>query len=205
MNLFPIFLKLTGRDVVVVGGGAIAESKLQGLLQAGAHLRLVAPKVLPGIAQIIAERRISWREGTFAPADLDGAFLVVAATDSQEVNASVFRAAEERGVLCNAVDDPQHCHFYYPAVVRRGKLQIAISTAGLSPALAQRLRKQLEGEFGPEYAPWLDWLGVVRSRLSAREMDPDKRRRALHRLASQSSFEGFANRKLGRAVQGGRA
>ncbi|HXZ81394.1 MAG TPA: bifunctional precorrin-2 dehydrogenase/sirohydrochlorin ferrochelatase [Terriglobales bacterium] len=203
MNLFPIFLKLEGREVVVIGGGAIAESKLEGLLSAGARLRLVAPELTPGIAKIIARGRIGWRQGTFEPADLNGAFMVIAATDERSVNEAVFQVAQEKGVLCNAVDDPDHCHFYYPAVVRRGKLQIAISTAGLSPALAQRLRKQLEAQFGEEYGAWLDWLGAVRHNLFASQMNSEERKKILHRVASHTSFETFASCKSHHQVQEG--
>ena len=128
-------------------------------------------------------------------------FLVVAATSSFEANASVYREADRRGILCNAVDQPEQCHFYYPAVVDRGPLQIAISTAGLSPSLAQRLRKELEIEFGPEYERWVEWLGRVRSALMSKGSDFETRRRILGRLASREVFDRLqaaGERKLAR-------
>jgi precorrin-2 dehydrogenase/sirohydrochlorin ferrochelatase len=118
-------------------------------------------------------------------------FLVVAATSSTELHERIFAEATRRGVLCNIVDVPSLCDFYYPSVVQRGALQIAISTAGLSPALAQRLRKQLEGQFGPEYEEWLAQLGDAREKLHAARMDPEERKRLLHQDASEEAFEAF--------------
>ena len=106
-----------------------------------------------------------------------------------ELNRQVFQAARERNILCNAVDDPENCDFYYGSVVRRGDLQIAISTAGHSPALAQRLRKQLEAQFGPEYSDWLRELAATREDLFSRDIDPQHRKHLLHAVASQEAFE----------------
>ncbi|MFZ0737321.1 MAG: bifunctional precorrin-2 dehydrogenase/sirohydrochlorin ferrochelatase [Candidatus Acidiferrales bacterium] len=191
MSLFPIFLKLRGRVVVVVGGGAVAESKIPGLFAAGATVRVVAPEVTETIARWALDRRIELRAKPFESGDLAGAFLAIAATSSPGVNEGVFREAEARQILCNAVDDPQRCHFYYPAVVQRGPLQIAISTNGLSPALAMRLRTELEAQFGPEYEMWLEWLGTARKLLRAGESDPEANKKILHMLASREMFEQF--------------
>lgn len=182
-HLFPIFVKLAGRKCLVAGGGRVAEPKIESLLGCGAEVRVVSPSVTPAIAGWWREDRLTWRARGFQPSDLDGKFLVIAATSSPEVNAAIFRDAESRGVLCNAVDEPGHCHFYYPAVIRRGDLQIAISTSGASPALASRLRCELEQLIGPEYAQVVERLGSARKRLFARAMDPGRRRRILHRLA----------------------
>lgn len=190
-NLFPVFLKLEGRRCLVVGGGRIAEQKLEALLAAGADVHVVAPAASESIRQLAASGKLAWSQRAFAPADLDGVFLVIAATGNREVNAALFREAEHARVLCNAVDEPEHCRFYYPAVVRRGELQIAISTAGRSPALAQRLRSELEAAFGPEYETWLQWLGNVRSLFFRRCVDPTRRRLALHRMASRDVYERF--------------
>jgi len=190
-NLFPLFLKLEGRRCLVVGGGRIAEQKLEALLTAGADARVVAPDATETIRQLADRKQLAWTGRVFAPADLDGIFLVIAATGNPNVNEAVFRAADDRHVLCNAVDEPENCHFYYPAVVRRGELQIAISTAGQSPALAQRLRTEMEAAFGPEYEPWLQWLGKVRSLFFRRLVDPRRRRTALHRIASSDVYERF--------------
>jgi precorrin-2 dehydrogenase/sirohydrochlorin ferrochelatase len=189
--LFPIFLKLQAQPCVVVGAGRIAEQKIGALLASGARVRVVAPQATESIRTLAAAGRLSWIERRFEPSDLDGHLLVVAATGDRFVNEEVFRAAATRHVLCNAVDEPEHCDFYYPAVVRRGDLQIAISTSGHSPALAQRLRAELETLIGPEYEDLLGWLGKVRSMLFRRCMDSQVRRKLLHRIASREVSERF--------------
>jgi precorrin-2 dehydrogenase len=198
MSLFPMFVKLRDRHCVVVGGGQIAEGKIPGLIAAEAKIRIIAPEVTDSLAARARDGQIEWLRKTFEPADLAGAYLVVAATSDGEVNHEVYREAEALGVLCNAVDDPDYCHFYYPSVVRRGALQIAISTEGLSPALAQRLRRELEAQFGPEYEPWLNWLGAARKFLRAKKEDPEETRQLLHQLASPEMFTRFL-RETGRA------
>jgi len=190
-SLFPMFVKLTGRKCVVVGGGRVAEGKVEGLLASGATVVIVAPEVTEKIAGWSREHRLTWQARRFEPSDLDGAFLVIAATGADAVNESVFRQAEARGILCNAVDEPERCHFYYPAIVRRGALQIAISTAGLSPALARRLRQELEEQFGPEYEHWLEELGMLRQKAFTLRADPKRRTRLLHRLAGRKGYERF--------------
>jgi siroheme synthase-like protein len=191
MNLFPMFVKLEGRLVVVVGGGIVAEGKIPGLVGAGSRIRIVAPAITTQIAEWVRFGKVEWVPKEFSPADLNGAFLVIAATSAPGVNESAFREAETRGVLCNAVDDVEHCHFYYGAVVQRGDLQIAISTNGKSPALAQRLRKEFESTFGPEYEAWLQWLGAARDALRAADPAKEATKRLLHELASNGSFEQF--------------
>jgi len=187
-TLFPIFLKLQGKPCLVVGGGPIAEGKVAGLLRSGARVKVVSPELTASLAEHAETRAIDWQPRNFELADLDGAFLVVAATSSFEANAAIYQDADRRGILCNAVDQPEECHFYYPAVVDRGPLQIAISTAGLSPSLAQRLRKDLEVQFGPEYERWVEWLGRVRAALMSQGSDFETRRRILGRLASREVF-----------------
>lgn len=205
MSLFPIFLKLEGRFAVVVGGGAIAQSKSSSLLQAGARVRIIAPEVTDQLAVLVRSGKVEWIAKKFSPEDLEGAFLCVAATSARGVNEAVYRAAEARGILCNAVDDIQHSHFYYGAVVQRGDLQIAVSTNGKSPALAQRLRKELETQFGPEYEVWLEWLGAARDALRAKEPASEEIRNLLHALASAPSFEKFQRESRRRTMQRGDA
>jgi siroheme synthase-like protein len=191
MSLFPAFLKLHSRRVLVVGGGSIAAQKISGLLEAGAQVHVVSPKLAPQLTDWVRNQQITWSPKPFEPADLDGAFLVVAATSLRDLNADVYHEADQRNILCNAVDDIDHCHFYYGSIVQRGDLQIAISTNGKSPALAQRLRKELEQQFGPEYEYWLDWLGAARETLRAQSHDPETIKRWLHALASRPMFERF--------------
>ena len=184
MTLFPMFLKLVGRPCLVVGAGRVGESKIQSLLAAGATVRAAGRQATPLIKRWAREGKISWAARDFDSADIDGVFLVMASA-SPDINDWVSWEARRRGVLCNVVDDPERCDFYYPAVVSRGDLQIAISTGGNSPALAQRLRKQLERQFGPEYESWVRDLGETRKKLLKQAMNPQRRRRLLHRLASQ--------------------
>ena len=194
MSLLPIFVKLRDRLVVVVGGGAVAEGKMEGLFAAEARVRVVAPHVTPAIAQWIAQKKVEWWAKKFSPSDLAGARLVIAATSAPGVNEAVFSEADARGILCNAVDDIEHCHFYYGSVVQRGDLQIAVSTNGKSPALAQRLRMQLEKQFGREYELWLEWLGAARELLRAGDGSANSKKVLLHHLASQPMFERFSSR-----------
>ena len=194
MSLFPLFVKLQGRPVVVVGGSNIAAGKIPGLLQAQARVTVIAPEVNPQVSAWVNAGDVRWLAKPFAPEDLQDATLVIAATSIPAVNASVFQAAGARGIFCNAVDDIDNCHFYYGSIVQRDDLQIAISTNGKSPALAQRLRKELEQQYPPEYAAWVDSLGDAREKLRA-SSDPKKdfeeNKAILHRLASPEMFSRF--------------
>jgi precorrin-2 dehydrogenase/sirohydrochlorin ferrochelatase len=190
-KLFPMFLKLAGRPCLVVGAGAIAESKISSLVETGADVSVVAPEARRQIRSWAREGKIKWHQRSWEPSDLEGMFLVVAATSSTKLNEQILKKATRRGILCNIVDVPELCDFYYPAVVQRGALQIAISTAGQSPALAQRLRKVLEEQFGPEYEEWLVHLGEARDKLFAKLLDPEERKRVLHELASDEAFREF--------------
>jgi uroporphyrin-III C-methyltransferase/precorrin-2 dehydrogenase/sirohydrochlorin ferrochelatase len=184
MSLFPIFVKLEGRPVLLVGAGPVGESKISGLLTAGAVVTVVAPDATPAIQKLAEDGKLFWHQRAFDSRDLDGTTLVVAAVP-REVARLIYEEAQIRGVLVNSVDDPDNCDFYYPAVVNRGDLQIAISTAGHSPALAQRIRIELEQQFGPEYAQWVQQLGGARRDLFAADMDPELRKQKLHELASE--------------------
>jgi precorrin-2 dehydrogenase/sirohydrochlorin ferrochelatase len=196
-KLFPMFLKLAGRPCLVVGAGTIAESKIASLVEADAHVRVVAPEATAEVRSWAEAKTIELQQRGFQPNDLDGMFLVVAATSSTELHEQIFQEATRRGVLCNIVDVPELCDFYYPAVVQRGALQIAISTAGQSPALAQRLRKELEEQFGPEYGLWLAYLGEARDKLLSERLSPDERKRLLHDLASEEAFKAFHRKREG--------
>lgn len=195
-----MFLKLAGRRCLVVGAGTIALPKIESLLNAGAQVLVVAPQAGERVRQLAAGGYVLWEARDFRPADLVGIFLAVVATSSRETNDFVFREAVGLGVLCNVVDDPERCDFYYPAVVRRGQLQIAVSTGGLSPALAQRIRQELEQHFEMEYEAWLEELARARRELLRRPMHRARRLLLLHRLASREAFSEFRRRK--RPAQG---
>jgi precorrin-2 dehydrogenase / sirohydrochlorin ferrochelatase len=192
--LFPMFLKLAKRRCLVVGAGKTAEEKISTLLRCGATVIVVAPVATRTIKALAAGNQIVWEERRFELGDLDRVFLTVVATPLKTLNKTVFEEAQRRRILCNVVRDRQLCDFYYPAVVRRGPLQIAISTAGHSGALAQRLRKQMEGQFGPEWESWLRWLGEARSSLYDDPLSPKRRLTMLHRLASQKKQTEFFDR-----------
>ena len=188
-DLFPMFLKLEGRQCLVVGAGKVGEPKIGGLLESGAHIRVVALDASPIVRQWARSGKIDLELRPFVADDLDGAFLAVVATNSRTLNERVYHEAQRRRVLCNVVDVPDLCDFFYPAVVRRGDLQIAVSTAGQSPSLAQKIRQQLEKQFGPGYAPWVTELGETRKLILASDLDKDRKLDLLHSLASREAFE----------------
>lgn len=190
-SLYPVFLDLRDRTCVVVGGGEVAEQKIRDLLDAGARVRLISCHATEQIAAWAESGELQWEPRSYASGDLCNAFLVVSVADT-ETNARVFSDAEAQETLCNSVDDTSHCNCYASAVVRRGPLQIAISTAGNSPALAQRLRKELAEQFGEEYGPWVRKLGEARNLLfQDKALDAETRRRMLHEQASAASFKAF--------------
>ncbi len=183
MSLFPIFVKLDGRSCLVVGAGKVALEKVSSLLQAGADILVVAPAVCEAIEGMAAEGRIHIERREFEEADLEGQSLVVTATNSRQVNRAVFLAAQRRNLLCNSVDDPPNCDYYFASIVERGPLQIAISTAGESPALAQRLRREIDGQLPADVGTWVENLGSLRREILASYPAGDERKFLLHRLA----------------------
>ena len=185
MSLFPIFLKLAARPCVVVGAGNIAESKIESLLQAEASVTVIAPEALPRVRGWAEAGELNWQQREYRHGDLAGAFLAVAATATAAVNRAVYAEASDAEVLCNAVDDPPFCDFYFPSVVRRGELQIAISTAGESPALAQRLRKEINAQLPLDTGEWLMELGRLRREVTAVEPVGEERKILLHELAQR--------------------
>ena len=185
MSLLPIFVKLTGRPCLLVGAGEVALQKIPSLLAAEARLRVIAPHVRSEISALASQGRIEVIEREFAGSDLDDTFLVIAATDKPDVNAAVYRGAVERNILCNSVDDPPHCDFYFGSIVSRGDLQIAISTAGESPALAQRLRHEIDEQLPSNLGPWLSNLGKIRREVLDVHPAGEERKLLLHQLAQR--------------------
>jgi len=178
-----MFLKLSGRRCLVVGAGNIAESKVTSLVAAEATVTVIAPDARPEVQKLAQMGKIMWHARAFQESDLDGIFLVVSGTNSASVDRAVYTAAKARGILCNAVDDPPYCDFYFPSVVQRGDLQIAISTAGESPALAQRLRKEIDAHLPQDAGRWLADLGQLRREVLAAEPQSEDRKSLLHQLA----------------------
>lgn len=190
-TMYPLFLNLRGRSCMVIGGNEAAEAKIRDLLGTGAQIKVIAPEVTDAITVWAGTGRVQWENRHYEKGDVRDAFLVFTAAGSS-TNAEVYAEADARKTLCNAVDDVEHCNCYAAAVVRRDPLQLAISTAGNSPALTQRLRLELEQQFGPEYSSWVKELGELRRRLfSEPDLDPDTRRGMLHEQASAAAFESF--------------
>ncbi len=183
MSLLPIFVNLENRRVLLVGAGNVALEKIGTLLKTGLRLRVVAPRVLPQVHQLAAEGKLELIERAFEPEDLDGSFLVITATDSAEVNHAVYREAVGKNIPCNSVDDIPNCDFFFGSIVSRGDLQIAISTAGESPAVAQRLRCELDEQLPQDLGEWLALLGVLRREVLAIHPRGEERRLLLHELA----------------------
>jgi len=186
-SLFPMFLKLADRQCLVVGAGKVGEPKIAGLLDTGARIQVVALEASSTVREWARAGKIDLELRAFSPNDLAGVFLAVVATASRALNERVYREAQLRGVLCNVVDVPDLCDFFYPSVVRRGDLQIAVSTSGQSPSLAQKIRQQLERQFGPGYATWVAELGATRKLILASDLDKERKLDLLHSLASREA------------------
>jgi siroheme synthase-like protein len=187
-SLFPMFMKLESKRCLVVGAGKVGEPKIDGLLDTGAHILVVALSAADGVKRLAREGKITLELRSFAADDLAGISLAVVATASRDLNEFVYHEAHRRGILCNVVDVPDLCDFYYGAVVRRGDLQIAISTNGQSPSLAQKVRQQLDRQFGPAYGPWLAELGETRKLVLASDLDAQSKSELLHSLASRQAL-----------------
>jgi precorrin-2 dehydrogenase / sirohydrochlorin ferrochelatase len=188
-DFFPMFLKLAGKSCLVVGAGNVGTPKIGGLIDTGARIRVVAIEASAQVREWAEAGKIELQLRAFSESDLGGVFLAVVATASNTLNGRIYREAQRRGVLCNVVDVPEYCDFFYPAVVRRGDLQIAISTSGQSPSLAQKIRQQLERQFGVGYAEWVRRLGETRRLILASDLDKETKSELLHSLASREAFE----------------
>jgi siroheme synthase-like protein len=189
MSLLPIWIRLERRPVLVVGAGTVALAKIESLRGTGALITVVAPSTAPQLQELLENGELAWHARVFHPSDLDGIFLVIAATNDSAVNHAVYEEALRRNVLCNAVDDPPNCDFYFGSVVSRGDLQVAISTAGESPALAQRLRREIDEQLPHDLGPWLSELGALRREIRAAVPAGHDRNLLLHELAQRHLCE----------------
>jgi uroporphyrin-III C-methyltransferase/precorrin-2 dehydrogenase/sirohydrochlorin ferrochelatase len=189
MDLFPVFLKLEGRRVLIVGGGNVGLEKITSLSTSGAHLRVITPRAIEAVQQLALQGKLTWEPRAFNDNDVTTADLVIAATDDPAVNTTVFQAARRHHILCNSADDPPNCDFYFPSIVRRGPLQIAISTAGESPAMAQQLRREIDAALPTDLGPSLTALGHLRRDVIAAYPPGEDRKKLLHTLASRPVCE----------------
>ena len=169
-SYYPVYLNLKGRRCVIVGGGTVAEGKISRLLDSGADICVVSPDATPGIRQFVADGAVRWEQRRYERGDLEGAFIAIAATNVREVNRSIFEEAEQRGVMLNAVDDPPNCSFIAPSIVQRGPVTLAISTGGVSPALARKLRESLQVSEALAWADLSSVMAVARSHLREAEL-----------------------------------
>ncbi|MBW2650888.1 MAG: bifunctional precorrin-2 dehydrogenase/sirohydrochlorin ferrochelatase [Deltaproteobacteria bacterium] len=172
MKFYPVCLDISNKRCVVVGGGEVAERKAAKLLECGARVVLVGKTMTPGLRAMKDGGNIDHVPDDYREEHIEGAFLVIGATDRGDVNEKIFRDSRSRGILVNIVDEPARCNFIVPAVFRRKDLLVAISTGGKSPALARRLRESMEEEYGPEYGILLDIMGDLRERIIARGGTP---------------------------------
>jgi siroheme synthase-like protein len=188
-DLFPVFLKLDGRRVLIVGAGNVGLEKITSLSTSGARLRVVAPMAIEAMREMAANGFLQWEQREFADDDVLKADLVIAATDRPEVNTAIHEAAQRHGVWSNSADDPPNCDFYFGSIVRRGPLQIAISTAGESPALAQQLRREIDAALPADIGASLTALGQLRRDVIATYPAGEERKRLLHTLAARQVCE----------------
>ena len=189
MRYYPVNLDVQDRDCVVVGGGTVGERKVRTLLECGARVTVVSIFATEGLHSLVSEGRIHLKTRGYEPSDLEGAFLVIGATDREEINEKISKDAAKRGLLCNIADRPAACNFVLPAIVRQGALLIAISTSNKSPAVARRIRQNLEDKFGPEYAVLLNLMGAIRQKLLAEAKSPEAHKHMFERLLDEGLLE----------------
>jgi precorrin-2 dehydrogenase/sirohydrochlorin ferrochelatase len=196
MDVYPIgLIGLERRRTVVVGGGKVAARKVAGLLDAGAEVTVISPAFVPEL-RVLAGRGVTLISRAYRQGDLADVFLVIAATNNPSINESVWQEAEERGCLVNVVDDPTRCNFIVPAIVRRGEVVVTVSTGGASPALARRLREQLETLIGPEYGELGALLAELRPVLQTRFENEEIRTQAAFRLVDSDLADIIRHRGL---------
>jgi len=170
---YPIFLNIQGRKCVVVGGGEVAERKVQSLVEHGAFVTVISPRLSQGLAKLVKKGTIQLLMRDYQPGDLENALIVIAATDNTTINREVAREGQQNGVLINVVDDPKHSDFIVPSLLRRGDISIAVSTSGKSPALSKKIRTELERIFDPEYSSLVFLISEVRQILKRNGINID--------------------------------
>jgi precorrin-2 dehydrogenase / sirohydrochlorin ferrochelatase len=191
---YPMFVDLEGRRCLVVGGGPVATEKVEKLLQHGAVIRLVTPETTDELAAMVSSGEVAeHRRRAYRPEDLEGCFLVIAATNLDAINRMIWQDAEALNLLCNVVDVPPLCNFIVPSIVRRGELALAISTGGASPVVAKHIRRELEEAYGPEWEALVELLRDVRDELKVRYPDMPSRRDAVERLMETDVVQRLAD------------
>ncbi|MBN1848114.1 MAG: bifunctional precorrin-2 dehydrogenase/sirohydrochlorin ferrochelatase [Deltaproteobacteria bacterium] len=194
MSYYPILVDLEDRKVVIVGGGNVAQRKIDTLLEYHADIYIIAKDLTPALQSYAKANRIQFLGPDLNESHLDGAFLVIAATDDMHLNHKVGEMAKQRGLLINAVDQPKDCSFIVPSVVKRGELVIAVSTSGKSPALAKKIRQSLSDQFGDEYAEFLDLMGRIRKDILAQGFSQEENSRVFHALVDSKALDAIAEK-----------
>ncbi len=189
MRYYPIGLDISGRRCLVIGSGEVGERKAQRLLECGARVCVVGKQLTPALSRLAQAGRIAHIPGNYDEAHLEGVFLVIGATDDRDVNERIYRDARKRRVLANIVDDPDRCDFILPALCRQGDLVITVATGGKSPALAKKLRRELEERYGPEYEVLLKIMGELRGKIIERGQGPDENRKVFETLVESDILE----------------
>ena len=200
MAYYPIFIKLDGKTALVVGGGKVAQRKIETLLEYGASIHIISTEFTDKLKQLIEAGEIRRMGEKFENKHLDEAFLVIAATDDEKLNHEISETAQKRGILINAVDQPDDCSFIVPSIVKRGDLMIAISTSGKSPALARKLRKKLDRQFGSEYEAFLILMGCLRKEVLKIGMSQEENSRIFKKIVDSDVLEALACHDRDRAV-----
>ena len=191
-NYYPVYIQLREQPCVVIGGGKIAEGKVDGLLAAEAKVTVISPDVSPHLGQLAERGLISYIAREYRPGDLTGAFMVICATDQAEINRQVWQEATANHQLVNVVDDTPRCNFIAPSILRKGDLTIAISTSGKAPALAVRLKERLQREIGPEYERFLELAGELREPLARHIPDFETRKALWYELVDSGILDVLA-------------
>lgn len=198
MSYYPVCLDLQGRSCVVVGGGKVAERKVKGLLACNAQVKVISPYLTEFLLQLHAEGQLEWLNRPYKKGDLSQTFLVIAATDDEQAQQMVQEEATQLNKLLNVADVPQRCNFILPATVRRGDLTIAVATGGKSPALAKKLRKELEKRIGPEYTVLVNILGALRPQVLASGLSQPENELLFHKLLHDDMLEWIKERDWSR-------
>jgi precorrin-2 dehydrogenase/sirohydrochlorin ferrochelatase len=193
MRYYPVYLDIKNRNCLVVGGGSVGTRKVKTLLECGANVTVVSTAATEKLHRLSNNGEIKLEERPFQTSDLNDRFLVVGATDNQELNFNIHAEAEYRGILCNIADCPKACNFILPSIVNRGDLIIAISTSGKSPAFAKSLRKHLEKEFGNEYAEFLNLMGAIRQKLLSQDHEPEAHKHLFEQLIEKDLVQMLKN------------
>jgi len=196
MKYYPVNLDIRNRKCLVVGGGAVGTRKVMTLLDCGAKVTVVSIDVAEKLQKLADNDIIKLEKRPFQISDFDEMFLVMGATDNQEINREIHSEAERLGVLCNIADRPEDCNFILPAIVNRGDLIIAISTSGKSPAFAKKIRKDLEKEFGTEYSEFLKLMGEIRNKLLSEDHEPEAHKHLFEKLIQRDLVKMIKDRDI---------